>query len=210
MKKLFYIIFTVYLTNIYGQRQVSLLADWSINKNKLTSYSQSSFGIFYRTKQNSFGTSINSINGLKRTGFYHIIGGTALLFRHLNKKTLSGIYIGTYFSYMQYSEIYRRKMKYNETPPFVIIEFPIYGPDSELHQFRQIKVVPTFGYEYYPLTWLSIFAELGCGILFVNNFKTEWQKADKPTNNSYDIYGNLNLKFGLKTVIWHKDKNSSN
>lgn len=99
---------------------------------------------------------------------------------------------------------------YNETPPFVIIEFPIYGPDSELHQFRQIKVVPTFGYEYYPLTWLSIFAELGCGILFVNNFKTEWQKADKPTNNSYDIYGNLNLKFGLKTVIWHKDKNSSN
>lgn len=213
MKRLLYILFSVCLTNVYGQRQVSLLADLGIQKNNLTPYFQTSVGILYRAKQNTFGITIDNVgityNHYQKTGFYHIIGGTAFFSRHLNKKKLSGIYIGTYISYTQFAKIYDRNIRYNEPPPTVYFDIAPVGPYYELHQFQQFKIVPTFGYEYYPLTRLSIFTELGYGILYAKTVKTDWQNTSRPTSNSIDIYGNLNLKLGIKTVLWRSNKKTA-
>ena len=210
MKKLFCILLCLSLINVYGQKQVSLRTDLSINRNQLTPYFQASVGVLYRTKQNSVGIAIDNIGitfqRFSGHGLTDIFGGTVLFLRHLNTKTLSGPYVGVSISYTQFAEIYGQKIKYNETPPVVMFNGPCVG--CSLHQFKQLKAVPTFGYEYFPITRLSIFTEVGYGILFVKTVTTEWQNSDKPTTSLNGFYQNVNLRFGFKTVIWRNNKTS--
>lgn len=209
MKKLLCLIVYACLSSVYAQKQVSLIADTEYSKNKFISYPQTAFGVLYRQKQNTYGIAVDNIGtNLKtifKTNFYHIVGGTAFYYRHLNKHKLSGAYIGASISYTQFTTRYGRKVRYNE-----IIYTPMWNcfvePEPNF-QNRQLKAIPVLGYEYYICNRFSIFAEAGYGLLYLKTKTTSYDLTDeKKISYSDNIYGNFNFKIGIKSVLYHRSK----
>lgn len=201
------------MVNIYGQNQFSFSAGWGANKNNLSSHNQASLGIQYRKNQNTIGVSYNIIDFHFRyfqlNKLYYLVGGATSYYRHLNKKRLSGIYLGTSVSYTQFSEFFGQREKYNESYSGVVIENLCDEPACCIRRYKQININPVFGYEYYPLTRISVFSEVGYGILLTNIVSTKWFDGRKPTAISNETFGNFIIKVGLKTVIWRSDKNKN-
>ena len=211
MKKLLLLLACVCVSGMYAQKQISLIADVEYSKNKFISYPQTAFGVLYRQKQNTYGITAENIgttfNTVFKKSFYHIIGGTAFYYRHLNKHKLSGTYAGFSVSYTQFATRYGSKAPYNET----IYGSPIKGcfmvPESNL-QHRQLKAIPVIGYEYYPCNRFSIYAEAGYGLLYLKTKATSsWLTDEEKITFAEDIYGNFNFKIGIKSVLYHRSKN---
>lgn len=209
MKHLLFVVFIICYLNVYSQNQLSGLADWGIKRNGLSPYKQSSVGVIYRNKQNTFGLKYDIID-MKFRNFtvkqlYYIIGGTASYYRHFNTNKLSGFYGGVSVSYTQFSTSWGSKIKYNEIDPGVYME--CVGPIYERYKYKQLSIIPTLGYEYYPIKSVSIFSEIGYGILssiFTGPKSGYYYKPS--TIPRYISYGNIDFKLGIKTVIWRKTK----
>lgn len=209
MKHLILIVFSICCLNVYSQNQVSLLADWGFKSNKYRPYNQSSIGVLYRYKQNTFGLKYDIID-IKFRDFtvkqlYYIIGGTASYYRHFNSNKLSGFYGGASVSYAQFSISYGAMRRYNE-PAHQVMWDLYFGGECKKHTLKQLSVIPTIGFECYPIKRLSLFAEIGYGALFSNRICTDYTYGyEEPLNSNFAL-GNLDFKLGIKTVIWRKTK----
>ncbi len=209
MKKLLLLFVCTYMSNLYAQKQISLIANIEYSKNKFISYPQTAFGLLYRQKQNTYGVSIDNIrkdfNTIFRGNFYHIVGATAFYYRHLNKHKLSGTYVGAEVSYTQFATRYGMKVPYNEI--IYTYMWNCFGEPEPYLQHRQLKVIPVIGYEYYPCNRFSIYAEAGYGLLYLKTKATSYGLVDRPqTAFSENAYGNFNFKIGIKSVLYHRSK----
>ena len=136
---------------------------------------------------------------------YYIIGGTASYYRHFNNNKLSGFYGGASVSYAQFSTSYGDMRRYNE-PASQVMWGGYFGPVCEKYTFKNFSLLPTIGYECYPIKRLSLFAEIGYGVLFANSKCTECTYGyDKPLVSTKAVQ-NFNFNIGIKTVIWRKTK----
>ena len=207
MKYLFIVAYSICSFTVNSQNQISVLADWGIKHNKLNPYRQSSIGLLYRYKQNTIGLKYDIIDIRFRDftfkQLYYITGGTASYYRHFNKKRLSGFYGGASVSYTQFSTSWGNKIRYNELDTGRYME--CYGWVYERYRYRQLSVTPVLGYEYYPVKQLSLFTEIGCGILSsrITGPRSGYYYAPSTTPR-YIAYVNMEFKLGIKTVIWRK------
>ncbi|MGB3948234.1 MAG: hypothetical protein WBM13_09620 [Bacteroidia bacterium] len=212
MKKILFLVISFCISSTYAQRQVAITGNVEYGKNKFMSYPQTAFGVLYRQKQNTYGATIDNIgtdfNTIFKTDFYNIVGATGFYYRHLNKNKLSGVYAGALISYTQFAQAYGNKVRYNEVPepPNPWYWWCGTGGISLPYQYRQFKAIPVLGYEYYPCNRFSIYAEAGYGLLYLKTKMTTDMFDSRVIRNAENIYGNLNFKVGIKTVLYHRSK----
>lgn len=209
MKKLILLLICICISKAYAQKQIAIIGGIEYSKNKFITYPQTTFGAVYRQKQNTYGLTIGNIgtdlNTIFKTGFYHIVEATGFYYRHLNKHKLSGAYVGASISYTQFTARYGMKVRYNEiiyTPPWNCFVAP-----EPNFQYRQLKAIPVFGYEYYTCNRFSIYAEAGYGLLYLKIKTTSYEFVDEKRKTfTEDIYGNFNFKIGIKSVLYYRAK----
>ena len=209
MKKLLFLLAYLCISATDAQKQIAITGNVEYSKNKFMPYPQTAFGVLYRQKQNTYGVSIDNIgtdfNTIFKTDFYNIVGATGFYYRHLNKNKLSGVYAGALISYTQFASRFGLKVAYDET--IYTSGFICYfGPPPPLFQYRQFKAIPLLGYEYYPCNRFSIYAEAGYGMLYLKTKTTSYGLDKKEITHSDDIYGNLNFKVGIKSVLYDRSK----
>lgn len=215
MKKItLFLLLFICISTIYAQKQIAITGNVEYSKNKFMSYPQTAFGVLYRQKQNTYGVTIDNIgtdfNTIFKTNFYHFIGASGFYYRHLNKNKLSGVYAGALISYTQFARAYGNKVRYYEVPEprNDCYDWCGTGGIRLPNQYRQFKAIPVLGYEYYPCNRFSIYAEAGYGMLYLKTQTTNYMFDKKEITRTDDIYGNFNLKVGIKSVLYYRAKES--